>query len=239
MKHLRRLMLLVLAVGGCMCGGCGRSNNTSSQSQSGSSNSSTPPGTLAGQGVPPSSNNEQSLQAAVAQSRQEYDQMVRTGQGLKIVSLPNPPTGPGMPLPDYVNFYEISDRYPTYLLCTYKVNENHYDPSNEPGWFQAALLQIRGSGPGKFPSTLQSVAIIIANSAEWSASTFEQCHKVGAIFNLKDVFDPSRDPSQLVAQASMDHHPFVYDPQQPTTDQQQSWVIVERAMGAGTAAGPQ
>jgi hypothetical protein len=28
-------------------------------------------------------------------------------------------------------------------LCLYEVEENHYDASNEPGWFESALLQMR------------------------------------------------------------------------------------------------
>jgi hypothetical protein len=156
---------------------------------------------------------------------------------------PNPPlpnfvAGPGLPPPMGINFYEMDiERYPAYLNCIYRISENHYDQSNEPVWFKAALLQVRGSGPGLFPP-IKWIAVVIKNDAEHKdASTFERSFKVGAIFNARDVFDPSWDLMQLIARAAMDRHPFVYDPKQPTPGEQQRWLIVERhvaAIGAAT-----
>ncbi len=142
--------------------------------------------------------------------------------------LPNFETGPGRPLPSYVNFYCMNDRYPVYLLCEYDVKEQNYNQTNEPEWFKAALEQIRRSGPKKFPP-IRWVAVAIRNVAEHrDVSTFEQSFKVGALFKASGVFDPSRDLSQLVAHAEMDRHPFLLDQQQPTPGEQQRWVIVER-----------
>jgi hypothetical protein len=142
--------------------------------------------------------------------------------------LPNFPTGPGLPLPTGINFYEDRDYYPGYLLCTYNVQEHHYDETNEPAWFEAAILQMRGTGCDRF-ARFKWVAIIISNRAEHKgASTFEQCHKVGAIFNIDGVCDLTRSPAGLVAVAKMDRHPFVYDPARPSPGEQQRWTIVER-----------
>jgi len=132
------------------------------------------------------------------------------------------------PPPNYVNFYAVDDRYPAYLQCEYDVDEKNYNQSNEPKWFKAALRQVRRFGPTKFPP-IKWIAVIINNDAEWKdVSTIEQAHKVGAIFKASEVFDSSRDLSQLVAHAEMDQHPFKKDLQQPTPGEQDRWVIVER-----------
>jgi hypothetical protein len=145
-----------------------------------------------------------------------------------MVFLPNYQAGPLNPPPIRVNFYAIDDRYPTYLLCQYDVDEKNYSQSNEPEWFKAALEQIRSLSPKKFPP-IKWVAVIINNRAEWKGvSTIDQAHKVGAIFKAEDVFDSSRDLSQLIAHADMDRHPFKYDTSQPTPGEQQRWMIVER-----------
>jgi hypothetical protein len=141
---------------------------------------------------------------------------------------PNYQTGPGRPLPIHVNFYCINDHFPTYLLCEYDINEQNYSETNEPTWFKAALKQVRLSGLKKFPP-LKWIAVIIINRAGWNgAGTFELAHKVGAIFKADDVFNSTRDLSQLVADAKMDRHPFKYDTQQPTPGEQQRWLIVEQ-----------
>jgi hypothetical protein len=131
------------------------------------------------------------------------------------------------PRPDYVNFYAVDDRYPAYLQCEYDVDQKNYSQSNEPKWFKAALKQIRHFGPTKFPP-IKWIAVIINNDAEWKdVSTIDQAHKVGAIFKASDVFDSSRDLSQLVAGSEMDRHPFKHDTSQATPGEQQRWVIVE------------
>ena len=142
--------------------------------------------------------------------------------------LPNSQTGPGRPLPNYVNFYTVDDSFPSYLLCEYAVKEERYDQSKESGWFKAALEQIRQSGPKRFPP-IKWIAVAIRNVAEHKdASTFEQSFKVAAIFKASDAFDSSRDMSQMVAHVEMDRHPFLFDRQKPTPGEQQRWVIVER-----------
>lgn len=141
---------------------------------------------------------------------------------------PNFETGPGRPLPNYVNFYAIDDRFPSYLLCEYAVKEENYDRAKESGYFRDALDQLRQSGPAKFPQ-ITWVAVCIRNVEEHvDASTFEQSFKVGAIFRAVDVFDHSNDPWKLVANSEMDRHPFKYDLQQSTPGEQQRWLIVER-----------
>lgn len=145
-------------------------------------------------------------------------------------SLPNFAAGPGLPLPLGMNFYQQDEHYPGYIICTYDVSEKHYDPANEPEWFRAAIVQIRGAGQDRFPS-VSWFAIIIVNRAEWhGASTFEQAHKVGAIFKASDVFYPDNDPLQLIAHATMDRHPFHLDLQKSEyfPSDQQHWLIVER-----------
>jgi len=153
------------------------------------------------------------------------------------------------PPPNYVNFYRIDDRYPQYLLCEYPVNEKNYRQVNEPKWFEAALKQVRKYGPTKFPP-IEWIAVAVRNVAEHKdASTFEQSYKVGAVFPAREVFDSSRDISQLVANAVMNRHPFRYDEQQSTdfSTRPEHWMIVEQhaaAMGAATnsnekATGPE
>jgi hypothetical protein len=147
---------------------------------------------------------------------------------------PNTPE-PEQQIPDYLNFYSINDRYPMYLLCEYRVDKKVYDASEEAGWFKAALEQIRKSGPTKFPP-IKWVAVIIVNRAEWNGvSTYEQAHKVGAIFKASDVFSPSCALSGLVSSANTERHPFKYDPSQPTPGDQDRWLIVEQHASATSA----
>jgi hypothetical protein len=145
-------------------------------------------------------------------------------------SFPNPDAGPHQPLPCYANLYGVNDQYPDYLECDYDVDETNYNQSKEPQWFIESLKQIRLFGPEKFPP-IKWIAIIIGNRAEHKdANTFEQSHKVGAIFRARDVFDSSRDLPQIVANATMDQHPFFLDPQRSkyVPMEQQRWMIVER-----------
>ena len=133
------------------------------------------------------------------------------------------------PVPAYVNFYCMNDHYPNYLLCQYDVDENNYDQSKESGWFKVALKKIRRAGTKKFPP-IEWVAVTIYNRGDYKDehTTFEQCTKVGAIFKASDVFDSSRNLSELIASVAMDRHPFKYDLIQPTPGDQQRWLIVER-----------
>ena len=144
--------------------------------------------------------------------------------------LPNYEAGPKRPYPVHVNLYSINDHYPDYLQCQYDVDEKEYNQSDELKWLKESLKQIRHLGPQKFPS-LKWIAVIIVNRAGWSGeSTFEQAHKVGAIFKASDVFDSSKDLSQMIAAATMDRHPFFLDPQRSKyiPMEQQRWMIVER-----------
>lgn len=134
------------------------------------------------------------------------------------------------PSPCYVDFYSVNDHYPDYLLCEYDVDETSYSESAESKWFGDALAQIRHHGPKKFPP-VKWVAVIIRNRAEHKGvSTFEQSFKVGAIFKAAGVFDASHDVPGLIAQVSLDRHPFHFD--QTKSDlfpvDQQRWIIVEQ-----------
>jgi len=141
---------------------------------------------------------------------------------------PNFQTGPGRPLPNYVNFYRIDDRFPSYLLCEYDVNVKPYDASKESRWFKSALEQVRRSGSTKFPP-IKWIAATIRNVAEHKdASTFEGSFRVGAIFNAADVFDPTNSLKALIGRTVVDRHPFVYDPNHPSGGEDQRWMIVER-----------
>ena len=62
---------------------------------------------------------------------------------------------------------------------------------------------------------------------------------MGAVFKANDVFDSSKDLSQVIAAATMDRHPFFLDPQRSNyvPMEQQRWMIVERH--AATAATPE
>ncbi|MGA2231638.1 MAG: hypothetical protein ABSH22_12120 [Tepidisphaeraceae bacterium] len=189
--------------------------------------------------------------APVAQSDPDYqhgkEAMIQLAQQLdksgdhRMVVLPNFHAGPHIPLPIDVNFYEVLHDFPAYLVCIYDVNDGQYDSSKEPAWFKASLLQIRSSGQQSFylldrghrsSLDLRWVAVILINRAEWNgAAAYEQAHKAGAIFNIDDVFDRSRDLSQLVAAAQIDRHPFVYDPNRGEsweTAKHERWVIVEK-----------
>lgn len=151
---------------------------------------------------------------------------------------PNYDAGPGRPVPPNVNFYSINDHYPDYLLCQYDVVARNYNRSDEPRWFKTSLEKIRQLGPKKFPP-IKWIAVIIVNRAEWhDASTYEQAHKVGAIFKASDVFNRLCDLSQLVAHVDVDWHPFKYDKSQPTPGDQDRWLIVEQNAGTNHIAAP-
>lgn len=143
--------------------------------------------------------------------------------------LPNFAAGPGMPDPMGMNFYEQDENYPNYIECRYDVSEKHYDPADELEWFKSAILQIRGTGPDRFPP-VKWFAIVIVNGAESKKGTVEQSYKVGAIFKADELFNPENNPTQLLAHATLDRHPFHIDLQKSEyfpSDQQQ-WLIVER-----------
>jgi hypothetical protein len=168
-------------------------------------------------------------EAAVAEGAKEYEEKMRhpellTNPPPSEWPFPNYQTGPGRPLPIKVNFYRTDDHFPAYLLCAYDVEEKTYDQTKEADWFKAALKQIRQSGQNKFPP-IKWVAVMIVNRAERG---YEQPCKVGAIFKASDVFDSSKNLSQMIVVAAMDRHPFKYDTTQPTPGEQQRWIIVEQ-----------
>ena len=234
--------LLVMVAGLFACVGCGRHDQPVQNDSSVASSTQT---ATVDEGTNQLSEDEQkrrqALAEAMAYSEKLYEEKSNhpelfTNPPPSEWPFPNYPAGPGNPLPPYVNFYSMNDPYPTYLLCEYQVDEKHYEQSDEPGWFKASLEQIRQSGPKKFPP-IKWVAVMIENDAEWNgASTFEQAHKVGAIFKASDVFNPSCDLSQLVAHADMDRHPFKYDTSQPTPGDQQRWLIVEQHAATNSAS---
>lgn len=213
MKRAKRLMS-VLAIGACLSAGSGRSGQEPLS-----------------QGTTRPNDQDQGLATALARAKKEYEE-ANTNPTPREIPLPNFNAGPGLPRPMGTNAYETRKYYPGYLLCTYDVSENHYDQSNEPAWFEAALRQMRSYGSKRFPP-FNWVAVVIKNDAEHKgASTFEQSHKVGAIFKARDVFDISQDPQRLIAQAKMDRHPFVLDPKRETPGEQQQWTIVDRHAAA-------
>jgi hypothetical protein len=143
------------------------------------------------------------------------------------IPLPNWLSGPGLPPPLAINFYEERNHYPGYLLCRYDVYEHNYDETNERAWFDAALLQIRGLGPSKFPA-VEWVAVAIRNRAELKGATKAAgAYKVGAVFRINEVFDPSHDLEKLIANSPLDRHPFLFDSSKPTPGRQNRWLIVE------------
>jgi len=168
---------------------------------------------------------------AMDDSQKSYEKRL-TNPPTPEIRLPNYETGPGRPSPDYVNFYSTDERFPTYLLCEYPVNESTYDQAKESKWFAEALNQIRDTGTNQFPP-FKWIAVAVRNRAEHlGATTFQKSFKVAAIFSAEDVFDKSRDISFLIIHADMDRSPFFYDEQQPTPGQQQRWMIVERHAAA-------
>ena len=182
-------------------------------------------------------NYQQAKDEALALSQKQFEEYNRNPPA-PTINLPNFPAGPGSPNPIEMNLYEMRGEYTGYLLCTYDVQESLYDPNKEPGWFLSALGQIRDTGPEKFPA-FKWVAVVIHNRAEQQGeSTFEQSYKAGAIFSSTEVFDSSHDLSQMASQATVDHHPFVYDPtigQSWEAEKHQRWVIVERHEAATRA----
>jgi hypothetical protein len=194
----------------------------------------TPPQTISPEMTQQSKSNETERAAALREAFQYADKQAEDrAHGVPLppsqFPFPNVEGYAHHPPPAYVNFYAADDRYPAYLQCDYDVDEKNYSQSDEPKWFKAALKQIRHSGPTKFPP-IKWIAVIIYNRGDYKDenTTFEQCTKVGAIFKASDIFDSSHDLSQLIAHATMDRHPFKFDPQQPTPGKQQRWVIVER-----------
>jgi hypothetical protein len=216
MKRANSFVRIALAIGICLSAASGRSDQGTLRKDSTQS---------------VDQDYQRSKDAAVALGAKEYEEALTNPPPYEI-PLPNFNGGPGLPKPMGINSYERDKRYPSYLLCTYDVSEKHYDESNEPAWFEAALRQIRSYGPRRFPP-IEWVAVIIRNNAELKGvSTYDQAHKVGAIFRASDVFDLSRDISQLIAHAEMDRHPFVYDPKKESPRDQERWVIVERHAAA-------
>jgi hypothetical protein len=106
---------------------------------------------------------QQAKEAALAYSEMVYQKNLHEPPKRE-VPLPNYPTGPLHPRPMGVNFYGIDNRYQSYLLCMYDVEEDHYDQTKEPRWFKVALKQIRDLGPQKFPP-IKWVAVAIFNRA--------------------------------------------------------------------------
>jgi hypothetical protein len=232
-KQTKRLIWVFFTLSWYLSAGCARGGTAS---PSDSSTTGTVPEVQSGQDTDQLSDQDyqRAKDAALAQARKEYEEAL-TNPPPRQVPLPNFMAGPGLPPPIGLNFYETRKYYPGYLLCNYDVDEKHYDQENEPAWFKAALLQIRAYGPQRFPP-IKWIAVVIKNDAEHkAASTFEQSHKVGAMFSANEVFDFSRDLSQLIARAAMDRHPFVYDPKRPTPGEQDRWVIVERHAAATPA----
>ncbi len=239
MKPIVHLVAVLLTLCQFFLSGCGKGNEPS---QLGT----TTPETSAEQITQSEAGNigeqEQAYQnakdEALAASEKEYEaRMHGAPPRPSEFPFPNPPGE--QPIPNYINFYSINDRYPTYLLCEYRVDKREYDQLDEPKWFKAALKQIRQSGPKKFPP-ITWIAVIIINRAEWNgASTFEEAHKVGALFKASDVFSPSCDLSQLISHADMVRNPFKYDTSQLAPMDQQRWLIVEQhaATNRGTAVG--
>jgi hypothetical protein len=231
------LLILVVFLGMGLCSSCSRHRQEIDTPSAGS-----PPATDLG------TNGDQGWGSIDYQRQKEaalaYAEKVREERlgnpPTNEVALPNPEGGPGMPFPIGVDFYETDPRYPEYLWCAYDVSEKHYDPSKEPQWFEAALLQVRAHGPKRFPP-IKWVAVVIVNRAEHrGASTFEQCFKAGAIFRASEVFDSENDLRKTISRADVDRHPFRYDPQQPTPREQQRWVVVERHAATNhTATGSQ
>lgn len=179
MKPIVHLVAVLLTLCQFFLSGCGKGNEPS---QLGT----TTPETSAEQITQSEAGNigeqEQAYQnakdEALAASEKEYEaRMHGAPPRPSEFPFPNPPGE--QPIPNYINFYSINDRYPTYLLCEYRVDKREYDQLDEPKWFKAALKQIRQSGPKKFPP-ITWIAVIIINRAEWNgASTFEEAHKVG------------------------------------------------------------
>ncbi len=200
--------------------------------------------------APPQMNSPQSSeQPGNSEANRAFDDYVAKQREDRIRGVPPPPSQfpfpnvygePLHPSPNYVNFYAINDHYPDYLECTYDVDVKNYNQSNEQKWFKAALKQARRSGPTKFPP-IKWIAVIICNEAEWKdANTMDQAYKVGAIFKASDVFDSSSDLSQLIANATMDRHPFFLDRKRPDMfpAEQQRWMIVERHATNNPATAP-
>jgi hypothetical protein len=58
--------------------------------------------------------------------------------------------------------------------------------------------------------------------------TVDQSHKVGEIFNARDVFGFEKSVREIIGQGQVDRHPFHLDSTQPAPSEQQRWLIVER-----------
>jgi hypothetical protein len=195
----------------------------------------TPPQTISPETTQQSKSNETERAAALQEALQfSAKQAEDRARGIPLppsqFPFPNYDAGPQRPLPNYLNFYGIDDRYPNYLLCEHPVDETNYNQSNELKWFETSLKQIRSLGPQKFPP-INWVAVAIRNVAEHkNASTFEQSFKVGAIFKVDEVFDSSQNLTRLIAHAEMNRHPFILDPQRSKyiPMERQRWIIVEK-----------
>jgi len=153
MRNSTKLPSVILGVVACICAGCRRSDGGAGGGSTGPGGSS--PASVDGGGpspgqveFPPDSTDHQSAKAA---GLKLGDEIAASG-GPPIYVLPNVEAGPLRPRPANVNFYEIRDAYPAYLLCRYDVEESHYDSTKEPALFRAALTQIRNSGQKSFYS---------------------------------------------------------------------------------------
>jgi hypothetical protein len=153
MRLARQLAWVVLGLAGCSLIGCRRSDNSRGYGSSNSGGDTTTHSDENAQGGSSSSGGNAFADPDYQQGKEAglrlADRIAASG-GPRIDVLPNFETGPGRPLPILVNFYEVLDEYPAYLVCMYDIEESHYDPSNEPAWFKASLMQIRHSGRQSF-----------------------------------------------------------------------------------------
>lgn len=220
---------LVLGVGFCLLTGCGHKPEGSLPDSPQTNLSGTP---IRDERQWTTGDYQRDKEAALRYAAKVREETLRNPPAKEEI-LPNFDSGPGFPRPLGVNFYQIDDRYPAYLLCTYDVNENSYESAKEPEWFKAAILQIRASGHQRFPPHKWVAISIFNRSDDKGAGNFEQRFKVGAVFNAIDVFDSSTNPLKLIARAEKDPLPFKDNPKGA---QQQRWVIVERHAATNRAS---
>ena len=149
-----------------------------------------------------------------------------------VISLPNYAAGPLNPVPLERNFYEVYERYPGCLLCTYDVDEPAYSSAKEPERLMQALKQVRELGPTKFPP-IDKVAVIIKNRAEnKDAATFAVSHKVGAVYSARDVFNGALDVRTVVGRSALDHSPLDLQPNASASEGfERRWTVIERTQG--------
>ncbi|MEM1331807.1 MAG: hypothetical protein AAGG07_14795 [Planctomycetota bacterium] len=163
----------------------------------------------------------------------------------------------GIARPEYWNLYESFDKYPSYGIITYRINEP-YSPSVDNRYFIESVRIARAEYGAAYASgslrrwdseavemvdfNPQFVALAIANLDEPQASHLSGLSvRAGWLIPASDLFDPGVSAATLLANAVRDSQPFEIDPPiRPnagfSANNRYKWRIIERHQASSVTA---